>query len=209
MVTDHLQESGPAEWNNVPMRMRMALGALVTALLVLGLLPGAPVRAAEFTYDFEGCQQGWEPKAKGSKWTHGHTEVPSSNTTDVVKNIQYNNSEARGDTLTSKPHAWGGGKGVIKLRARWLFEWYPDESLTLDRAVLEMSTDAGQTWKPRQGFRVPQPEFTDIEVPFDAPAGAFMLRFVVYSDTSVELYGIEIDDVTVPTAAPDGTACKK
>lgn len=190
------------------MRMRMALGALVTSLLVLGAVPGAPARAAEFTYDFEGCQQGWEPK-KGGNWTHGPTTLPSSNTTSVVKNFHYQTDNSRGDTLTSKPHAWGGGKGVIKLSARWLFEWYPDESLTLDRAVLEMSVDAGKTWKPRQGFRVPQPEFTDIEVPFDAPAGEFLLRFVVFSDPSVELYGIEIDNVTVPTAAPAGSSCKK
>lgn len=189
--------------------MRMAVAALITALLGLGVLPGLPARAAEFKYDFEGCQQGWEPKAKGSNWTNGPTELPSTNTSNVMKNVLYNSGEARGDTLTSKPHTWGGGKGVIKLRARWLFEWYPDESLTLDRAVLEISVDGGKTWKPRQGFRTPQPEFTDIQVPFDAPAGQFQLRFVIYSDTSAELYGIEIDDVIVPTAAPEGTSCKK
>ena len=191
------------------MRTRLVLAATLTALMALGALPSSPAKAAEFTYDFEGCQQGWEPKAKGSKWAHGPTELPSSNATTVMKNILYNTDESRGDTLTSKPHTWGGGKGVIKLRARWLFEWYPDESLTLDRAGLEISVDGGKTWKPRQAFRVPQPEFTDIEVPFDAPAGQFQLRFVVYSDPSVELYGIEIDDVTVPTAAPEGTSCKK
>ena len=191
------------------MRMRLALVALITALLTLGALPGAPARAAEFKYDFEGCQQGWEPRAKASNWTHGHTELPSSNTTNVMKNFLYNTDESRGDTLTSQAHAWGGGKGVIKLRARWLFEWYPEESLTLDRAALEISTDGGKTWKSRQGFRVPQPEFTDLEVEFTAPAGEFMLRFVVFSDPSVELYGIEIDDITVPTAAPAGASCKK
>jgi len=186
----------------------MALAALITAFLTLGALPGAPARAAEFKYDFEGCQQGWEAK-KGSNWTHGSTAVPSSNPTSVIKNFHYQTDQSRGDALVSKPHDWAGGKGVIKLRARWLFEWYPDESLTLDRAVLEMSSDGGKTWKARQGFRVPQPEFTNISVPFDAPAGQFLLRFVVFSDTSVELYGIEIDDITMPTAAPAGTSCKK
>ena len=46
-------------------------------------------------------------------------------------------------------------------------------------------------------------------MPFDAPAGEFLLRFVVFSDTSVELYGIEFDDVVVPTAAPAGASCAK
>ena len=191
-----------------PMRTRMAIAALITALLALGALPWAPARAAEFTYDFEGCQQGWEAK-KGGNWTHGTTTLPSSNASSVMKNFLYPNDESRGDTLTSKPHNWGGGKGVIKLRARWIFEWYPDESLTLDRAALEISVDGGKTWKSRQGFRMPNPEFTDIEVPFDAPAGQFQLRFIIFSDTSVQHYGIEIDDLVVPTGAPDGTSCKK
>lgn len=126
-----------------------------------------------------------------------------------MKNFLYPNSLDRGDTLTSKPHDWAGGKGIIKLRARWLFEWYPDETLTLDRAVLEMSVDGGKTWKARQGFRVPQPEFTNVSVPFEAPAGQFLLRFVVFSDSSVQAYGIEIDDITIPTSAPAGSSCKK
>ena len=128
----------------MPMRTRLAIAAFLVSLLAFGSLPALPVRAAEFTYDFEGCAQGWEPK-KGGKWEHGTTTLPSSNTTSVMKNIQYNTDESRGDTLVSKPHAWGGGKGIIKLRARWIFEWYPDESLTLDRAVLEMSVDGGKT----------------------------------------------------------------
>ena len=191
-----------------PMRTRMALGALITALLTLGLVPGIPARAAEFTYDFEGCAQGWEPKAKGSKWVHGPTEVPSTNGTTVMKNILYNNDEARGDTLTSKPHAWGGGKGVIKVSARWLIEAYPDPTLGGDRASLEMSTDGGNKWKPRHTFILLGPEFSEIEIPFDAPAGTFQLRMVMYSDPNLETYGIEIDDLVVPTAAPDGVACK-
>ena len=190
------------------MRMRMALGALITTLLVLGLLPTAPVRAAEFTYDFEGCQQGWEPKAKGSKWVHGPTELPSTNTSSVMKNILYNNNETRGDTLTSKPHTWGGGKGVIKVSARWLIEWYPDPTLGGDRSTLELSVDGGKTWKPRHTFTFIGPEFSEVEVPFDAPAGSFQLRFVAYSDPNLETYGIEIDNVTVPTGAPEGVACK-
>ena len=190
------------------MRMRLALTALIAALIGLGALPGLPARAAEFKYDFEGCQQGWEPK-KGSNWTHGPTTLPSSNASSVMKNFLYPNSEDRGDTLTSKPHAWGGGKGVIKLRARWIFEWYYDETLSLDRAVLEMSVDGGKTWKAKQGFRAPQPEFTDLEVKFDAPAGEFLLRFAIFSDGSVQHYGIEIDDIVVPTAAPAGSSCAK
>lgn len=191
------------------MRARLALAGLLAGFLALGALPGLPARAAEFKYDFEGCQQGWEPQAKGSKWTHGPTDLPGTNATSVMQNVLYNNSEARGDTLTSKPHAWGGGKGVIKLRARWLIEYYPDPSLGGDRAALEMSVDGGKTWKPRHQFVAASPEFTDVEVPFDAPAGSFQIRFVVYSDTSAEFYGIEVDDVTVPTAAPEGTSCKK
>ena len=191
------------------MRTRLVLAALLTALMALGALPSSPARAAEFTYDFEGCTQGWEPKPKDTKWAHGPTELPSSNTTSVMKNILYNNNESRGDTLTSKPHAWAGGKGVIKVRARWLIEWYPDPSLGGDRASLEMSVDGGKTWKPRHSFVIIEPEFAEVEIPFDAPAGSFQLRFVVYSDPNLELYGIEIDDVTVPTAAPEGTSCKK
>lgn len=191
------------------MRARLALAALVTALLTLGLLPGLPARAAEFKYDFEGCQQGWQPMAKGSNWAHGPTEVPSSNTTSVMKNILYNNDESRGDTLTSQPHAWTGGKGVIKVSARWLIEAYPDPTLGGDRAALETSVDGGKKWKSRHAFTLLGPEFTEIEVPFDAPAGQILFRFVMYSDPNLETYGIEIDDVTVPTAAPAGSSCKK
>lgn len=192
------------------MRTRLALAALLTALLALGSLPGAPARAAEFKYDFEACEQGWTAKKDGN-WIHGPSNPGTSNTSNVMSNVLYHTDESRGDTLISKAHTWGGGKGVINLRARWQFEWYPDESLTLDRAALEISTDDGKNWKSRQGFRFPNtgfPEFSDVEVPFDAPAGQFLLRFILYSDTSVEMFGIEIDDLVVPTAAPDGAACK-
>ena len=192
------------------MRTRLIPLALILALVSLGTVPGSPARAAEFTYDFEGCEQGWEAK-KGGNWVHGAAFPLSTNTSEVMGNVHYQTDNSRGDTLISKPHNWAGGKGKIKMRARWQFEWYPDESLTLDRAALEMSTDGGKSWKPRAGFRFPNanfPDFSDVEVDFDAPAGQFLLRLVVFSDPSVEMFGIEVDDIVVPTSAPDGVACK-
>ena len=197
------------------MRTRVALAALVTILVSLGALPGAPARAAEVKYDFEGCTQGWELK-KGGNWVHGAAHPGTSNTTNVLSNVLYPENIDRGDTVVSKPHVWAGGKGVIKLRARWLFEWYPPEAsaalTTSDRAALEISTDGGKTWKSRHGFGFPNaafPEFEDVEVPFEAPAGAFQLRVVLFSDAYLTTFGIEIDDIVVPTAAPDGASCKK
>src|SRR5688500_11730813 len=101
MVTAICRNSGHRGGRMTPMRTRIAIAALITALLALGALPWAPARAAEFTYDFEGCQQGWEAK-KGGNWTHGTTTLPSSNASSVMKNFLYPNDESRGDTLTSK-----------------------------------------------------------------------------------------------------------
>ena len=197
------------------MRMRSAFVALITALVALGALPGAPARAAEVKYDFEKCAQGWDIK-KGGQWTRGRANPGSSNVSQVMGNTLYAESQERGDTITSQPHNWAGGKGKIKLRARWQFEWFPNETggagiSTLDKAVLELSSDGGKKWKPVKAFSFPNasfPEFSDVEAPFDAPAGQFQLRFALYSDFSITSFGIEIDDVVVPATAPDGAACK-
>ena len=193
----------------------MALAALLSVFLGLGALPGSPARAAEVKYDFEGCAQGWEAK-KGGNWVHGGTMPGTTNTTNVMSNVLYPEDEERGDTLVSKPHNWGGGKGKITLRARWQFEWFPPEGepagiSTLDRVALEISTDGGQKWKSRAGFGFPNasfPEFDDLEVEFDAPAGPIQFRFIQFSDFTVTSFGIEIDDIVIPTAAPDGIGCK-
>lgn len=192
----------------------MALAALLTALLGLGAVPGSPARAAEVKYDFEACAQGWEAK-EGGNWVQGGALPGSSNTTNVMSNVLYPEDEERGDTLISKPHNWAGGKGKIKLRARWQFEWYPPEAsaavTTLDRAALEISTDGGKKWKSRAGFGLPNasfPEFDNLEVEFDAPAGQVLFRFVQFSDAYLTSFGIEIDDIVIPTAAPDGIGCK-
>jgi hypothetical protein len=192
------------------MRMRILLATLLAAVVGFGTLPGLPARAAETKYDFEKCQQGWEAK-KGSNWTRSKDHPGSSNTTQAMSNVLYHTDESRGDTLVSKPHVWPGGKAKVKFRARWQFEWYPDESLTLDRAAFEVSTDGGKSWKSRAGFRFPNanfPEFSNVEVDVDAPAGPVMFRFVLFSDTSVEMFGLEVDDISIPTAAPDGIGCK-
>lgn len=197
------------------MRMRLALVALITALIGLGAVPASPARAAEFKYDFEGCQQGWEAK-KGSNWAHGRANPGSSNTSKVMSNFLYPEDLDRGDALVSKSHDWKGGKGIIKLKARWQFEWFPPETAaaltTLDRASFEISTDGGKKWIPRAGFGFPNPkfpEFDDVKVEFTAPAGPLLLRVILFSDFSITSFGIEIDDLVVPTAAPAGTSCKK
>ena len=198
----------------IPMRTRLALGALLTALIAFGALPGTPARAAEVKYDFEACEQGWTAK-KGGNWVHGGTMPGSSNTSNVMSNVLYPDGEERGDTLISKPHNWPGGKGKLKLRARWQFEYYPPEAAaaltTLDRAALEVSTDGGQKWRSRAGFGAPNasfPEFDDLEVEIDAPAGPVLFRFVQFSDGNTPGFGIEVDDIVIPTAAPDGIGCK-
>ncbi|MBW3536274.1 MAG: hypothetical protein KY395_00710 [Actinobacteria bacterium] len=191
------------------MRTRLTPLVLILSLVALGTVPGSPARAAEFTYDFEACEQGWEIKKDGN-WKHGPAQPGSSNVSNVMANFFYENSQDRGDTIISKPHAWGGGKGVIKFRARWMFEWFPQEGLTLDRAAFEMSTDGGKTWKPRAGFSFPNdrfPEFSDVEAEFEAPPGEFLMRFVLFSDGSIQAFGIEVDDIVVPTAAPAGVGC--
>jgi len=42
----------------------------------------------------------------------------------------------------------------------------------------------------------------------DAPAGPLLFRFVIFSDETVEMFGLEVDDIVIPTAAPDGIGCK-
>lgn len=196
------------------MRKRLTPLVLILSLVALGTVPGSPARAAEFTYDFEACEQGWEMK-DGSNWAHGSANPGTSNTSNVMSNFLYPEDLDRGDALISKPHNWTGGKGVIKLKARWQFEWFPPETAgagiaTLDRAALEISTDGGKKWTSREGFGFPNasfPEFDELEVDFTAPAGPLLMRFIVFSDFTITSFGIEIDDVVVPTAAPDGVGC--
>ena len=192
------------------MRTRIALTALLAAIVLMAGTPAMPVRAAETKYDFAKCEQGWKA-SKGSNWVRSTSHPGSSNTTPAMSNFHYQTDQSRGDTLVSKAHNWPGGKAKVKFRARWQFEWYPDETLTLDRGAFEVSSDGGKSWKPRAGFRFPNsafPEFNTVEVDVDAPAGPLLFRFVIFSDDTVELFGLEVDDIVIPTAAPDGIGCK-
>lgn len=201
-------------WNNALMRKRITLTSLLAAFVVLAGVPAMPAKAAETKYDFEKCEQGWTAK-KGGNWKRTSSHPGSSNTTPAMSNFIYQADHDRGDTLISKEHQWPGGKKKIKLRARWQFEWFPPETgptiATLDRAALETSTDGGKTWKSRIGFSLANPafpEFSNVEAEVDLPAGPVLFRFVLFSDFSIEMFGIEVDDVVIPTSAPDGIGCK-
>jgi len=194
------------------MRTRIALTALLAAIVVFAGSPAMPARAAETKYDFEKCEQGWKAKAG---WERSDLTEGSTNSGQVMAYNLYDDGLERGEAVTSAVHQWPGGKKKVTFKARWQFEYYPPEPsgqlTTLDRGAFETSTDGGKTWKSRSGFGLTNssfPEFNAVVAEFDAPAGAIQFRFVIYSDGNTPGFGLQVDDIAIPTASPDGIGCK-
>ncbi len=194
------------------MRTRIAFLSMIAALLVVAGSPAMPARAAETKYDFEKCEQGWKAKAgwERSDVTRGkHERRPG----DGLQPLRRGLGPGRSRHVGSPPMA--GRQEKVTFKARWQFEYYPPEPsgllVTLDRGAFETSTDGGKTWKSRVGFGLPNPtfpEFDEVEAEFDAPAGPIQFRFIIYSDGTLTSFGLQVDDIAIPTAAPDGIACK-
>ncbi len=172
---------------------------------------GSLAPAANTTYTFEECDEGWKAVENSgaptptSKW---HRDSPG----DLSGFAMYNGPPYAGsdseELLTSPAHKWKGGKVTLSYSIKYNYE--PEGTRATEEGIHVEWSRNGRLWK-RVAFHgetnAGYPAFEQQTVKFKAPKGKVFIRFKVLSDALVEFAGGAVDNVTINAKKPSSAKC--